>query len=118
MTVAHFFVRFAHPVIARSEIPRSAGLVPARMNIRHIGGTAISSVGPASCRSLVTPDFDSGASLDSRVRGNDDGWDAHPTVDCIAALPMTYPERTSAIVSLNAHVIQISSRSQNPVCSP
>ncbi len=52
----------------------------------HVRGKGISSVGPASCRSFVTPDSDPGSSLDSRVRGNDDGRDAHPTGDCFAAL--------------------------------
>jgi hypothetical protein len=42
----------------------------------------ISSVGPASCRSFVTPYSDPGSSLDSRVRGNDNGRDAHPAEDC------------------------------------
>jgi hypothetical protein len=39
------------------------------------------------CRSSVTPDSDPGARLDSRVRGNDDGRDAHPTGDCFRQTP-------------------------------
>ena len=46
----------------------------------------MSLVGPASCRSFVTPYSDPGSSLDSRVRGNDDGRDARPTGDCFAPL--------------------------------
>jgi len=49
-----------------------------------IGGTVPR--GTRDCRSLVTPDSDPGSSLSrasrDRVRGNDDGQDAHPTEDC------------------------------------
>jgi hypothetical protein len=39
------------------------------------------------CRSFVTPDSDPGSSLDSRVRGNDDGRDAYSTGDCFGLAP-------------------------------
>jgi hypothetical protein len=52
-------------------------------NCEERNDEVISSVGPASCRSFVAPDSDPGSSLDSRVRGNDGGRDAHPTEDCL-----------------------------------
>ncbi len=41
-------------------------------------------VGQASCLPFVIPDFDTGSSLDARVRGHDDRQDACPTKNTVS----------------------------------